>query len=290
MRVLIVGCGYVGLALGAELARQGHYVVGWRRSLTADAQLRAAGITPERADLTRSETLPEPPAPYDWVVHCVSATGGGVEEYRQVYSHGTANLLAWLAARPPRKLVYTSSTSVYGQNDGSEVTETSPTEPEAETGRILVATERLALDAVREGSLPVVVLRVAGIYGPGRGYWLKQFLAGETRIEGQGERFLNMIHRDDVTGAVLAALCNGRPGEIYNAVDDEPVSQIELFRWLASRFNRELPAVVAASPPTPRKRGATNKRVLNRKLKEELAYLFKYPTFREGFKTEIRGR
>ena len=72
-----------------------------------------------------------------------------------------------------------------------------------------------------------MILRVAGIYGPGRGHWFKQFLRGEARIEGDGSRCLNMIHRDDLIGCIIAALEHGRPGEIYNAVDNEPVRQLK---------------------------------------------------------------
>src|SRR5207253_1138992 len=111
--------------------------------------------------------------------------------------------------------------------------------------------------------------------------WLNQFLKGEAKIEGRGERFLNMIHRDDVAGAVIAALRQGQPGEIYNAVDDEPVTQLALFQWLSNKLGREMPPSGEAS--TNRKRGVTNKRVSNRKLKAELGYQFIYPTYREGF-------
>src|ERR1700756_5487024 len=126
MRVLIVGCGYVGVPLGAELARQGHDVFGVRRGPDGEAALQAAGIRPLIADITKLEDLAKLPCPFDWVVNCVSSSRGGVEEYRQIYLQGTRNLIQWLAAVPPRKFVYTSSTSVYGQTDGSPVKENSP--------------------------------------------------------------------------------------------------------------------------------------------------------------------
>src|SRR5262245_25539169 len=118
MRVLIVGCGYVGLPLGAELVRHGHEVFGLRRSNGGEAELLAAGLKPVIADITRPEDLAQLPGPFDWVVNTVSSTKGGVDEYRQVYLEGTRHLLEWLATSPPKKYVYTSSTSVYGQTDG----------------------------------------------------------------------------------------------------------------------------------------------------------------------------
>jgi len=144
--------------------------------------LKAAGIQPLFGDVTRPETLAKLPREFDWVVNCVAA-GGGADDYRQVYLQGTRNLIEWLApasaeasARQAlKKFVYTSSTSVYGQTDGSQVKESSPTEPLAETAKILVETEKLLLAAVAERKFPAVILRVAGIYGPDRGIGFKQF-------------------------------------------------------------------------------------------------------------------
>ncbi|MCW5554858.1 MAG: SDR family oxidoreductase [Verrucomicrobiae bacterium] len=288
MRVLIVGCGYVGRPLGAELARQGHEVFGMRRSTLADAELQAAGITPVHADITEPATLATLPPNLDWVVNCAASGGGGPDEYRQLYLHGNRHLLEHLAAAPPRMFVYTSSTGVYGQNDGSLVTESSTTEPDSETAKVLVQAEQMLLGAARTQTFPAVILRVAGIYGPERGYLLKQFLRHEARIEGHGGRYLNMIHRDDLIGVILAALRNGRPGEVYNAVDDQPVSQLEFFTWLAAKLNRALPPTVPEDSTAPRKRGLTNKRISNQKLRTDLGYGFKHPNYQSGYSAEIQ--
>jgi nucleoside-diphosphate-sugar epimerase len=287
MRVLIVGCGYVGLPLGTELAKQSHEVFGLRRSAAADDELKTAGITPLHADIAQHESLAALPTGFDWVVNCAASGGGGAEEYRQLYLAGNRNLFEWLAAAPPKKFIYTSSTSVYGQNDGSLVKETSPTEPESETAKVLVEAEEFLLEAAQQKKFPAVILRVTGIYGPDRGYLLKQYLKNEARIEGKGERALNMIHRDDVIGAIVAALKSGRPGEIYNAVDDEPVSQRRFFEWLAGTLDKTMPPAVTQDAEANRKRGVTNKKVSNRKLKMELGYQFIYPNFRKGYTAEI---
>jgi nucleoside-diphosphate-sugar epimerase len=287
MRVLIVGCGYVGLPLGAELVRLGHEVIGLRRSAGGDADLKSAGLTALHADITQPETLAKFPTGFDWVVNCAASGGGGPAEYRQLYRRGNANLIEWLSAAPPKKFVYTSSTAVYGQNDGSVVNETSPTEPAIETAKVLVETEKVLLTAAREKKIPAVVLRVAGIYGPDRGYLLKQYLKNEARIEGAGARILNMIHRDDLIGVIIAALKSGRAGEIYNAVDDEPVSQFTFFQWLAGTLGKDMPPSAPEDTETNRKRGVTNKHVSNRRLRMELGYQFKYPNFRKGYTAEI---
>jgi nucleoside-diphosphate-sugar epimerase len=286
MRVLIVGCGYVGVPLGAELARLGHEVFGLRRNSAAENELKAAGFQPLVGDVTKPETLAKLPQDFDWVVNCVAA-GGDAGNYREVYLQGTCNLIKWLAPNPPKKFVYTSSTSVYAQNDGSAVKESSPTEPLADTAKILVETEKVLLAAVAERKFPAVILRVAGIYGPERGHWFKQFLKNEARIEGDSSRFLNMIHRDDLIGCIIAALKNGRAGEIYNAVDDEPVSQLHFFQWLSQTLDKPFPPSVPENSGENRKRGVTNKRVSNCKLKMELDCQFKYPNFRIGYSAEL---
>jgi len=283
MKVLIVGCGYVGSALGAELVRAGHHVFGLRRTRRNDAELVSAGVHPLTADICKPETLAALDSTYDWVVHSVSASGGQASEYLEVYVEGTRNLVRWLSASVPKRFVYTSSTGVYGQCDGSEVDETSPTNPITETGQILLKAEEYLLNEAHQTGFPASILRVAGIYGPGRAYWLERMLAGSARVEGAGDRVLNMVHRQDVAGAIHAALERGRIGRIYNVVDDEPVTQRTFITWLAGHLWRPLLGMQAASNSKSRKRGLTSKRLSNRRLREELAYQLRFPTFRQGY-------
>lgn len=289
MRALVVGCGYVGFPLAVELVRRGHEVFGLRRSSSADIALGTAGIKPLHADITQPDSLTKLPREFDWVVNCVASGGGGVAEYQQLYLEGMRNLIAWLApAGGQPRLVYTSSTGVYGQDDGALVDEASPTDPASDTAKILVATEKLLLAAGRERDFPALILRAAGIYGPERGYLLKQFLRGEAFIEGTRSRTLNMVHRDDLIQALIAALERGRPGAVYNVVDNEPVSQREFFRWLAAKLGKPLPPVVSETALAPRKRGLTNKRISNHKLRTELGFSFTHPDFRSGYSAEIQ--
>ena len=287
VRALIVGCGYVGLPLGQALVQAGHQVSGLRRSASSAEELQRAGLNPIIADITRRADLDKISGAFDWIINTVASSGGGVEDYRAVYLRGTCCLIDWLSARPPQKYIHTSSTSVYAQTDGSTVTEESPAEPSSETSRVLVETERALLHAAREKNFPALILRVAGIYGPERGHPFKQYLRGEARISGDGSRLMNMIHRDDVVRAILAALERGRPGEIYNATDDEPVTQRNFFTWLASKLDGPLPSPAAEPEDAERKRGLAQKRVSNRKLRQELGCELKYPTFRQGYAAEM---
>jgi nucleoside-diphosphate-sugar epimerase len=286
-KCLIVGCGYVGLPLGAELVRLGHEVSGLRRSASSEKELKCVGITPLLADITQPESLKNLPRDFDWVVNCTASGSGTADDYRKIYLEGNRNLVSWLEDSPPEKFIYTSSTGVYAQNDGSVVTEKSPTEPAADTAKVLVEAEGFLCAAAQQGKFPAVILRVAGICGPGRGHSFKQFLRGEARIEGDGSRFLNMIHRDDLIGVIIAALERGMPGEIYNATDNEPVTQLRFFEWLAAELQRPLPPKIPAGAESLHKRGVTNKQVSNVKLRAELKYEFQFPDFRAGYAAEI---
>lgn len=286
MKSLIVGCGYVGRAVAMELIRRRHQVCGVRRSEAGRAEMEEAGIIPVIADVTVANTLDALPQDCEWVVNCAAAGGGGAEEYRRLYLEGNRNLVERLSAVPPKKFVYTSSTAVYKQDDGSVVDETCPGLASAGTAGVLVETEHCILDAATNQGFPAVILRVAGIYGPGRGYWLRQYLAGTAVMEDDGSRRLNMIHRDDLVAAIMAALEYGKPGEVYNAVDDSPPTQREVYEWLSGRLGRPLPPV-RSGRENPGRRGVTNKIVSNRKLRTELGWQPRYPSFKEGYEAEL---
>src|SRR5258706_14955681 len=289
VRVLIVGCGYVGLAVGERLAEAGHQVFGLRRNEAVQGELESCGIVPVTADITQPVQLQELPGSFEWIVNTVSSSKGGVDEYRAVYLQGTRNLIEWLlqASIKIKKYIHTGSTSVYAQTDGQIVDEESSTAPASETGKILLETEGLLLGSANRESFPAVILRAAGIYGPTRGHLFQQFLRGEAAISADGRRFINMVHRDDLAGMIVASLERGRPGELYNAADDAPVTEIDFFTWLSQELHRPLPPIKSEAAQTGRKRPTTSRRVSNSKLKRELAYTLRYPTFREGYIAEI---
>ena len=194
----------------------------------------------------------------DAVVHCAaSERGGGEEAYRRVYLDGCRNLVSRF---PQSRLVYTSSSSVYGQKDGETVTEESETSPDRETGRILLAAEEVVR---RAGG---VVTRLAGLYGPGRSVLKRKFLEGEAVIEEDGRRFINQIHRDDAARAVhhLVSLDEFPAGEVFNVSDSETMTQKGVYEGMAKIFGRKLPP--SGPRDLNRKRGWTHKRVSNTKL------------------------
>lgn len=281
-RILIVGCGYLGLAAAQRFLAAGCLVAGVRRSSDSTAELSALGIQPLVGDVARPETWQGWPQNWDVVINAVSSSRGGPDVYRDVYLAGTRNLISWIGAGRTR-YIHISSTSVYAQTDGSWVAEDSPTEPSTETGRILVETERQVLNAHSTTGFPAILLRVSGIYGPGRGHLLKQLLQGEARIEGDGSRWINMVHRDDAAAAIEAVAMRGESGRIFNVTDDLPVRQGEFLKWLAREYELPEPPVSEAGEAMPRKRGLTQKRVSNARLKVETSWVPQYPDFRIGY-------
>jgi nucleoside-diphosphate-sugar epimerase len=286
MRILIIGCGYVGKPLGALLAREGHAVFGLRRADGEDSELHALGIQPLRGDITNFSYLENLPGNFDAVINLVSSSKGGPDEYRQVYLEGTRNILRWLRDSPLRRYLYTSSTSVYAQADGSWVTEESPAEPESPTSQILIETERELLAARAERDFPSTVLRVSGIYGPGRGHLFQQFLRDEATLRDDGSAWINMIHVADLAAAIAHLISLPElPAAICNVTDSEPVTQLAFFTWLSQTLGRPLPP--SAPADRARKRGLANKRVSNALLRST-NFQFTYPTFREGYTAEIQ--
>ena len=275
-RILIAGCGYVGQATADLFHAAGWTVEGWTRSAESAAKLSAKPYPVYAINVADRDQVYARDGMLDAVIHCASSGGAGLNAYRQVYLNGARSLLDRFAGS---KVIFTSSTSVYAQRDGSWVTEKSETKPAREAGRILLETEQLVL--AQDG----VVARLAGIYGPGRSALLSKFLAGSAIIDPENDRFINQVHRDDIATALFLLLDRPSPArEIYNVVDDQPILQSECYRWLAAKLNRPIPPM-GRSTAAP-KRGASNKRVSNARLRH-LGWIPRYPTFAEAMEKSI---
>jgi nucleoside-diphosphate-sugar epimerase len=276
-RILIAGCGYVGEAAADLFHAAGWNVEAWVYSDKSAVHLSAKPYHVYLVDISQRGEVAKRAGAFDAVIHCASSRGGDAEMYRQTYLNGVRNLLE---SFPKTKILFTSSTSVYAQRDGSWVTEESETKPLRDTSRILLESEKLILD---KGG---IVARLAGIYGPGRSALLSKFLNGTATIDTENDRFVNQVYRDDIASA-LFLLLNREPQEsadIYNVVDDQPILQSECYRWLAERLNRPLPPTAQARQP--RKRGDTNKRVSNTKLRRS-GWTPQYPTFADAMEKSI---
>lgn len=278
MLVLIAGCGYVGTALARELAARGDEVVALRRSpervaaapdprrvrLVAADLLDPAGLARSLDDALRGR------AP-DALVHCAAAADGSPAAYRAAYVDALEHALAAARERGCARALFTSSTGVYGEDGGAWVDEDTEPRPAAETGRILLEGERLVAGS---GMRPVVV-RLAGIYGPGRDRLVRSVRDGTARLP-LAPVYTNRIHRDDAAGLAAHLLALEEPLGLYVGADDEPADRAEVLAWIARELGLPAPQREDRAP-----RGL-NKRCRNARLRAA-GYRLRRPTFREGY-------
>lgn len=273
---LVIGCGYVGRELALGLLRDGWDVTGWTRSENSAAPLRVAGLRVISADAANAASWAQAPPDFTVGILCAATRGGDADAYRSVYHDAMIHLAG--RAGPSAHLVFASSTSVYAQDDGSWVNENSDATPSTTTARVLLDAERVCL--ARGGA----VVRIAGIYGPGRSGPIRLLRSGQAHIGPDGGRWLNQIHRDDVASA-LRFLGERCASGVFNASDNEPVRQADFYHWLAPRLGLPVPT---PGPETVSHRGFTNKRVSNEKLRS-LGWAPQFPSFRQGYAEIVRG-
>ena len=281
MRSLVAGAGYVGAALARGLVAAGHEVVALRRSEAAPPP----GARAFRADVTVPGALAALPEA-ELVFYTAAADERSDDAYRRAYVDGLARLIERLArqATPPRRLLFTSSTAVYGQQDDEWVDESSQTEPAGFAGRRLLEGEAL----VRAAPFPGTVLRLGGIYGPGRTSLIERARSGAPG----GSGYTNRIHRDDAAGALahLALLPAADP--CYVGVDCEPAKEADVLAWLARRLGvpPRTPGARASAEaaPAPRRAARGSKRCRNARLLAS-GFRFRYPTYREGYEALLGG-
>jgi nucleoside-diphosphate-sugar epimerase len=276
LRILIAGCGYVGQATADLLYERGWKVQGWTSSVQSVEQLAAKPYAVRSVDITDPAVTSATREQFDVVVQCTSSRGGDCHEYRRLYLEGAGNLLR---AFPGARLLFASSTSVYAQQHGGIVDETSPANPAHEKGQVLREAEELVL------SHNGIVARLGGIYGPGRSFLLRKFLAGEAVLDQADDRFINQAHRDDIAAALLLLAEQGPEpgGRIYNVVDDQPILARDAYQWLSAHLQRSL---LTGKIAARRKRGDSNKRVSNKRVRA-LGWAPRYPNFVVGMTESV---
>ena len=273
--LLIAGCGDVGGRLGQQLNTVGWTVYGLRRSVA----LLPEGIRPVAADL-HADACPAawPSEALDYLVYCAAATEHDEVGYRAAYVDGLRHVLGWLAqqGQRPKRLLFVSSSGVYGQQLGEWIDETSPAEAESYSGRIMREAEQMALHC----GLPASVVRLTGIYGPGREWLLKQVRQGY-RVVSEPPLYGNRIHVDDAAG-LLAYLLQADAGGVlledcYIGVDNQPAPLHEVVAWL----REQLDVSHWSEQSTVRRSGS--KRCSNARARA-LGWAPHYPSYREGYR------
>lgn len=287
-RMVIFGCGFLGTRVALQAREQGMDVTVMTRNTEQATRLSGLGfgqvVTGElHASAWHGRIEPR----QDIVVNCVSSAGGGWVGYRKSYFEGMRSILAWAAPGSIQSLIFTSSTSVYAQANEEWVTEDDPADGSSEGGKILRESEAL-LEAAPLGVARKFILRLGGIYGPGRHHLLTRALAG-SEIEEGDDRFLNSIHVDDATGAIWAAAKSGPAvqGGIFNIVDDVPVRKSEILRFLGQQVKERGLAKngLRAADVRRRQRSGSrpSRRIANRKAKEVLQWRPVYADYHVGY-------
>lgn len=278
-RILIAGCGDLGQRLGGALAGDGDQVLALRRRTEA----LPPALVPIACDLLDPTSLQEIPRSVlpgrvDGLVYAVSPGAFTDEAYRRAFVEGLRNLLERVPA--PGRLVYCSSTAVHGQRDGSWVDEASEATGEGFSARRLLQGEALAAEA---GG---VVLRLAGIYGPGRLRLVESVQAGSATFAEDEVEWTNRVHVDDAARALRRLLSLEAPEPVYLCADDEPVPRSVLLEWLAAKLGAPRPRAVP-SHLRPSERPRSSKRCRNALLRST-GWSPAYPSFREGY-LELAG-
>jgi nucleoside-diphosphate-sugar epimerase len=273
---LVVGCGYLGGRVAAAWRAQGRTVYALTRG--RGDELRAAGLTPIVGDVTDPASLAgvRDLPPLSTVLYAVGLDRGAGKSMREVYVEGVKNVAA--ALPQVARWLHVSSTSVYGQTGGEVVTETSPTEPREESGKVVLDTER-ALHAARPDA---IILRFAGIYGPGRVLRRAALLKGEPYTP-DPDKWLNLIHVADGVAAVLAAEFHGTDGRIYNISDETPVTRRDFYTETA----KVLGAPPAAFEPPATPADEANRRLSTEMARTVLGFTPRYPSYREGLAASV---
>lgn len=282
--VFIFGCGYVGSELARHLIASGCRVGALTRNEEKAAVLRELGVDEVIvAQLDSSDWHQQVQGHYKSVVNCVSSAGGGIDGYRKSYVEGQRSILDWAQTQSIHSYVYTSSTSVYPQDGGVSVDETADNSEAPPTGQVLLESERMLSEAAADRWY---VLRLAGIYGPGRHFLLNQLREGGGEIPGAGDYAMNMIHLEDIVSAICTALSGQAASGIYNITDDSPATKQEVLSYLAAELNMPTPVFNPdkVSERLKRRGGRMPHRFIsNAKARTELGWAPNYPSYREGY-------
>jgi nucleoside-diphosphate-sugar epimerase len=278
---LIVGCGYLGRRIAALWCAQNHRVFATTRSAARADEWRARGLQPILCDVLDPASLRSLPR-VESIAYCIGLDRSSGVSMLSLYVDGLANVLAALP-HPASRFLYVSSTSVFGQTDGEEVDESATTEPQEESGKVVLAAERFLL-----AWLPsAVILRFAGIYGPGRLMRGQAIKAGEP-IVGDAEKWLNLIHVEDGAAVVVAADERAAPGSIYNVSDGSPVRRRVFYTKLAEVLKAPQPRFIPLAPGSvvpPHERG--HRRIVSRRMREELGVTLRSPNYEAGLLATI---
>ncbi|MHB1397757.1 MAG: SDR family oxidoreductase [Trichloromonadaceae bacterium] len=288
-RVLIIGCGDIGLRVARLALAEGAAVTGLVRSEPKGDWLKAQGVTPLLADFDDPATLTGLPTAGAVVYYLAPPPGGGYSDPR------ARNFCAAVASGGlPAKLVYVSTSGVYGDCGNDLVTEQTPVNPQTSRARRRLDAEQTLLAWGLAQGVPVVILRVTGIYGPGR-LPVSRLLAGHPVLREEESPSTNRIHADDLARVCFAAAAKAGHGEVFNVSDGEGGTMSQYFFAVADALQLSRPAAItmaqARQVMNPLMLSYLNesRRMSNAKMLKELGITLRYPTLAAGLQAVVAG-
>ena len=285
MAKLIFGCGYLGLRVAGLWIAQGEDVYAVTRTERRAGELAAAGVRPIVADINAHAQVSMPQG-VSTILFAVGYDHSSTASVQEVYCGGLSRALSWMPKTTSRFL-YISSTGVYGQASGEEVDERTPCEPTREGGKACLEAERILLGS--EFASQAIILRLAGLYGPGRIPRWRDLAAGQP-IDAPADGWLNLIHVEDAARIVLLAEARAQPPRTYVVSDGQPVQRRDYYAELARLIGSSPPRFVQPPGDSPAaQRAASDKRIHPRRMFAELGPKLRYPSFREGLASIVAG-
>lgn len=280
--VLIVGCGDIGERVAGLCHEKNVPVAGLVRSVESINRLQQAGIEPVQVDLAQSGSLDSLPTTAATVFYLAPPPSEGQTDpmIRRFLEAISSDSLA-------EKLVLLSTTAVYGDCNGEWITETYPANPQTARGERRLDAERAARDWSAKTDVPIVILRVGGIYGPGR-LPIARIEKGLPILNENESPFTNRIHQDDLAQICIAAAEQGKAGEIYNVSDGQPSTMSRYFKDIARAHGLPMPPEVSLEEAQKVMSAgmlsylSESRRLDNSKMVGELGVVLEYPNLEAG--------
>lgn len=286
-KALIIGCGDIGKRVAGHLLAQGVAVAAMTRSGEKRDPLRSMGIDAFTGDLDNPETIDPAAASDALVFYLAPPPGGGILDTR------LRNFCAAVRENSrPAKVVYVSTSGVYGDCPGIAVTEETPVNPQTARARRRLDAETTLAEWGRDMNVPVVILRVTGIYGPNR-LPINHLLNGVPLLKEDEAPITNRIHADDLAAICMSAAEKGIDGEIFNVSDGEHGTMTAYFTAIADLLGLARPRQVSREeaamvmPPLLYSYFSESRQMDNSRMLNRLGISLRYPTMAEGLKTCI---
>ncbi|MBL8809675.1 MAG: SDR family oxidoreductase [Planctomycetaceae bacterium] len=281
MNILIAGCGYVGMRAAQFWKQAGHSVFAITRSSSKAEQLASAGIEPVTLDLGQQDEWPQLPAVHIllWSVGFDRASGQSREV---IWIDGFRRLLQTLPLQEGGRVLMTSSTGVYGDAQGDVVTEETPATPASESGIVCLKSEDVLREYSSASGASASILRLAGIYGPGRLLRRLDELKNQVPISSPPEDWLNLVHVDDIVRTLDVVARMQNPPPLMNVAAAQTATRREYYSTLAELTQSPPPIFGESSETAPGGRRANGNRRVTSVIRSSLGLTFQHESVRSG--------